>query len=44
MVFYIGVSIVVFFLCWVLYFLHTVDFGGRRRRNKKDTHDRIQRD
>lgn len=44
MSFYIGVLAVIFFFCWVIYFLHTVEFGRDRRRNKKGTHIRFQRD
>jgi hypothetical protein len=32
--FYIGVVVVVLiFLCWVIYFQHTVDFGRGKRKN-----------
>jgi preprotein translocase subunit SecG len=44
MSFYIGVLAVIFFFCWVLYFLHTVEYGKSRRRNKKRTHIRFHRD
>jgi hypothetical protein len=31
--FYIGVSVVLIFLCWVIYFQHTVDLGQGKRNN-----------
>jgi hypothetical protein len=44
MSFYIGVSAVIFFFGWALYFLHTAEYGKGRRRNKKGTHNRFHRD
>ena len=41
--FYIGVSAVISFLCWVLYFQHTVEYGRGRRRSKNETHVRFHR-
>ena len=42
--FYIGVFAVIIFFCWVLYFLHTVDYGRGKHRNKKGKLERFHRD
>ena len=31
--FYIGVVVVILFLCWVIYFYHSVDFGQGKRNH-----------
>jgi hypothetical protein len=36
MVFYIGVATFVVFLCWVIYFQHTTEFGQGRKRKSKE--------
>jgi hypothetical protein len=37
--FYIDVGVVLIFLCWVIYFQHTVDFGQGKRNIKNETWD-----